>query len=205
MKFLTCLMLLLALCCSTRCWSMYGGYYGRPGAPVGRPIAPAAGAKVLTQQEYQAYLAQQAQQRAGGAAPAAAQPQVQQPTPAAPAAQPQIPARKPKIRFSNAPTIKTGEKYAGEIEQEETAAASVTPVEGEDETELARRKRRAIEKSKWSGVNDEAAALEELRKEQNEGTSDIPKGMTKKEVNEERKRRMKELGIPLEKAPGSFW
>lgn len=203
MKFLTYFMTFLALCTSTRCWSMYGGYYGRP-------AAPASGNRVMTQQEYQAYLAQQAQQRAGSASQApVAQPKPPQSIPASqpnPEAVPEM-ARPiismPKVRFSDETTSKTPEKYPSEVAEEEQAAASVEPTE--DENELAKRKRTAIRKSKWSLAEDEAAASDDLEREQKEGTSDIKKGMTRQESKAARKKHMQELGIKMEKAKGSFW
>lgn len=162
----------------------------------------------MTQQEYQAYLAQQAQQRAGSSSkPApAAQTSTQQSTPptqATPAEATRPAKSMRKVKFSEEKKSKVPEKYPSEVAEEDAAAASAEPTE--DQNELAKRQRRAIRKSKWSLAEDEAAASDELEREQKEGTSDIKKGMSRQEAKDARKQHMKDLGIKLEKPKGSFW
>jgi len=185
MKFLTYFMIILALCSSTRCWSM-------------NYSAPRSSTRVMTQQEYQQYLAQQAQ-TTKSPAPTVTQPQPIQP------AQPQVttqpPVRQTKVKFAEEVVKKTPTKYEAEVTKEEEVAASVEPTSDADE--LAKRKRIAIRKSKWAGVSEDVAAQAELEKE--EAAEGAPKGKTTKQLKEERQQHMKELGIKLEKAPGSFW
>jgi|GEM_PF-5020761 hypothetical protein len=200
MKFLTYAMILLALCCSMQCGSMT--YYGPPA--FGRAPSPAPGTRVMTQQEYQAYLAQQAQQKA---APAATQPPpIPQPQPAPAQPVTQTPERQTKVGFSNQPPTKTTPvKYYREQAEEDAAAASVNRGADEDEEDYAMRQRQAIRRSKWSSVSEQVAAEEALDKEQKARTSTTPEARAQKAIKQERQQHMQDLGIPLEKTKKSFW
>lgn len=200
MKFLTYVMIFLALCCSTQCWSMT--YYGPPA--FGRAPSPAPGTRVMTQQEYQAYLAQPAQQKA---TPAATQPPpIPQPQPAPAQPVTQAPQQRPKVGFSNQPPTKTTPvKYDREQAEEDAAAASINRGADEDEEDYAMRQRQAIRRSKWSSVSDQVAEQEALDKERKAGTSTTPEARTQKAITQEQQQHMQELGIPLKKTKKSFW